>query len=330
MIRITYLRQIIKIKQYFGLYNVLLWTFIFLISTPSALSAHSSSFQSSIDSVQMESLDTPAVSTFDYVFIDTAQKPTLNFAQDSVLRMIEIEYTDLEAWFHKMDKLKKDKDMSPVLKKAYRPSWLIGVLLVILICLGMVRVFFYPTFLNIIYGYYNERILLQISKEDNVLTSWPYIFLYMIFSLSLGLFAVIYFGAKQDISFLTFNNFIRLSGFIGVLFVAKLLLIRIISVIFEAEKLARDYITVLYVVYFNSMIFLTPLLIFAIFLPFFYLDYLLIFLVVCTVLLFSYRLVRTAWSLLGNLKFSIFYLILYLCALEIAPILILVKTLTNK
>src|SRR5690606_30840079 len=134
----------------------------------------------------------------------------------------------------------------------------------------------------------------------------------------------------RSISFLTFNNFIRLSGFIGVLFVAKLLLIRFISVIFEAEKLARDYITVLYVVYFNSMIFLTPLLILAIFLPFFYLDYLLIFLVVCTVLLFSYRLIRTAWSLLGNLKFSIFYLILYLCALEIAPILILVKTLTNK
>ncbi len=263
MIRITYLEQIIKNKQYFGLYNVLLWTVIFLISSSSVLSAHTNNFQLPMDSTQVESLDTPGVSTFDYVFIDTAQKPAVNYVQDSVLRMIEIEYTDLQAWFSKMDKLKKDKDVAPVFKKAYRPSWLIGVLLLILICLGMVRVFFYPTFLNIIYGYYNERILLQISKEDNVLTSWPYIFLYIIFSLSLGLFAVIYFGAKENISFLTFNNFIRLSGFIGVLFVAKLLLIRFISVIFEAEKLARDYITVLYVVYFNSMIFLTPLLILA-------------------------------------------------------------------
>lgn len=330
MVKTTYLGQIIKNKQYLGLFKVLLWFNIYFFAVVSVHASTATLFQTAGDTTAVAQIDSSSAATFDYVFIDSTQLPKTNYVQDSILRMIEIEYTDLNAWFNKMDKLKKEKDVAPAFEKFHRPSWLLGVLLLILTCLGVVRVFFYPTFLNIIQGYYNERILAQISKEDNVLTSWPYIFLYIIFSLSLGLFGVIYFGAKEDFLFLTFNNFLRISGFIGLLFVAKLLFIRFISVIFEAEKLARDYITVLYVVYFNSMLFLIPLLIFAIFLPFFYLDYLLIFLVVCTVLLFSYRLIRTALSLLGNLKFSIFYLILYLCALEIAPILILVKTLTNK
>lgn len=330
MVRTASFRQIIKNRQYFRLFALLLWFFIYALSGFSARASMSVNFQIENDSTKLDNIDTIGSTSFDYVFLDSTQKPVRNYAQDSILRMIEIEYTDLNAWFSKMDKLKKQRDVSPAAEKVYRPAWLLGVLLLILTCLALVRAFFYPAFMRIIQGYYNERVLAQISKEDNVLTSWPYIFLYIIFSLSLGLFGIIYFSAKEDMLFLTFNNFIRLSGFIGLLFVAKLLLIRFISIIFEAEKLARDYITVLYVVYFNSMLFLIPLLIFAVFLPFLYLDYLLVFLVVCTVFLFSYRLIRTALNLLGNLKFSIFYLILYLCALEIAPILILVKSLTNK
>lgn len=272
----------------------------------------------------------PADSTsFSYIFLDTTNVNKYNIIQDSLLSMIEIDYTDLGAWFQKMEKLKKQKSVSPTIEKWHRPIWLVMALIMILVGLGLVRIFFTTTFTNVIFGYFNERVLMQISKEDNVLTSWPYIFLYIIFSFSFGLFVVVYVSAKEDLLFLTISNFTRLSIIIGVLFVAKLLLIRIISIIFEAKRLARDYITVLYIVYFNTMLILIPILILAIFLPFEYLDYLAIILGVGVFLIFSYRLSRTAMSLLSNLKFSIFYLILYLCALEIAPVLILVKSLNN-
>jgi len=321
-----FLRQIMKNKQ-----HILLFLFLICSCMSKASNLSSSVAQIDSNSFAKDSLSVGTVDTvrFNYIFLDTTQQAKHNPIQDSLLRVIEIEYTDLGAWLSKMDKLKKSRNASPSIEKWNRPVWLVGILLLLLIGLGLVRIFFYPTFLNIIYGYFNERVLAQISKEDNVLTSWPYIFLYIIFSFSLGLFVVLYFSAKEDALFLTMNNFGRISLVIGFLFVAKLLLIRIISIIFEAKRIARDYITVLYIVYFNSMLILIPVLILAVFLPFQYIDILAVILVVGTVLLFSYRMIRTGFSLLGNLKFSIFYLILYLCALEIAPILILVKSLNN-
>lgn len=321
-----FLKQIIKNKQHFLLFLFLLcscMTKASVLDTLLSLGRNDTVLNDSLQSAQADTI------RFNYVFLDRNPKAAVNPIQDSLLRIIEIEYTDLGAWFKKMDKLKKSRDLSPSIEKWNRPAWLIVVLILLLISISLVRIFFYPVFLNIIYSYFNERVLAQLSKEDNVLTSWPYIFLYIIFSCSLGLFVLLYFSVKQDIALLTINNFARLSLLIGVLFVAKLLLIRIISVIFEIEKIARDYITVLYVVYFNSMLFLVPLLVLAIFIPFFYIDYLMILFAAGVFFLFSYRVIRTALGLLGNLKFSMFYLILYLCALEIAPILILVKSLNN-
>lgn len=271
----------------------------------------------------------PNESTFDYVLVDISKIHAPDFVQDSLLRMVEVNVSDMSVWFKKMDTFKKARKVLPSLEKLNRPSWLIIALMLILIGLGLVRIFFYPTFLNIIQSYYNERVLMQISKEDSVLTSWPYILLFLIFSFSMGLFVSIYFSSVESAAFLTVNNFLKLSLVIGGLFIAKLIFIRIIAVIFQAEKVARSYITVLYIVYFNSMMFLIPLLILALFLPFEYLDYLMIIMIVGALFLFTYRMIRTALNLLGSLKFSIFYLILYLCALEIAPILILVKSLNN-
>ena len=328
MIGKVFFKQIIKNKQHILLFLLLLCISFAKSNTQDSLRGYSdTTIAISGDSAVMVESETFPLN---YVFLDTSStRVKINPIQDSLLRLIEIEYTDLNAWFSKMDKLKKDRKVSPTYQKENRPVWLIVVVLCLLICLGLVRVFFNSTFVNIIYGFYNERVLAQISKEDNVLTSWPYILLYIVFSFSLGLFVLVYFAGKADINLFTLNNFGRLSVVIGVLFVAKLLLIRIISIIFEAEKIARNYITVLYVVYFNSMLYLIPILIFAVFLPFKYLDYMMIILVVGVVMMFSYRIIRTGLSLLGNLKFSIFYLILYLCALEIAPILILVKSLNN-
>ena len=326
MLRNDFLRQIMKNMQHILLLLFLLFS---CRSNAFSLDAAFSQTDSTIVNHDNSAFDSSDVKSFDYIFLDTSERLNHNPIQDSVLRIIEIEYTDLGAWFAKMDKLKKTRIVSPLIEKSNRPAWLVGILLLILISFGLVRIFFYPTFLNIIYGYFNERVLAQISKEDNVLTSWPYIFLYIIFSFSLGLFVVLYFSAKEDTLFLTLYNFGRISLVIGFLFVAKFLLIRIISVIFDAKRIARDYITVLYIVYFNSLLFLIPILILGVFLPFKYLDTLALLLILTTILLFSYRIIRSAFSLLGNLKFSIFYLILYLCALEIAPVLILVKSLNN-
>ncbi|WP_238387166.1 DUF4271 domain-containing protein [Sphingobacterium olei] len=242
-----------------------------------------------------------------------------------------VKGNDFMRWITFSNHLIEEKRINiiPSFLKAQRPDWIIGVLILLILGIGLIRFFFPVDFQRIIESYYNERELQQISKEDNMMTSWPYIFLYIIFSLSLGLFLLIYQSRFDDINSLNPVNFLKISGIVALLFGLKILIIRIIAFIFEIERMVREYITILYLVYFNSMLFLMPMLLFVTFLPTSYFNFLLILFLIIVSILFLYRFLRTAWGLLGNHKFSIFYLILYLCSLEITPILILVKALSN-
>lgn len=263
-----------------------------------------------------------------YVFVDNNRS---NPYLDSLRRQITVTDNDFLSWMEftaRLDKHKHTPTMQAV-QKVDRPLWIIGILILLFLGIGLVRLFFYSNFQNIIYGFFNDRVLAQISKEDNVMTSWPYIFLYIIFSFSLGLFILLYRSAYSPMSEVTVTNFIQISLLVGILFVAKILMVRIIAVVFEVERLVREYVAVLYLVYFNSMLILMPLLLFVTFFPTSYFKIILILFLIVVSILFLYRFLRTAYSVVGNLRFSIFYLILYLCSLEIAPILILVKTLNN-
>jgi len=213
--------------------------------------------------------------------------------------------------------------------KGERPVWVLLVVFLLFLAVALVRLAFPADFAMIVQAYYDERTLQQVSKEDNMLTSWPYIFLYLIFSLALGLFIVLMESAFERFDVLSLENYIRTAFLVAVLFIIKILLIRFISFVFEIDRLVREYVTVLYLVYFNSMLFLMPFLLTVTLVPTAYFKILLILFSVLVSILFIYRFLRTAFRLFGNLKFSIFYLILYLCALEVAPILILVRTLSN-
>lgn len=321
--------QITEKRQYILLFLFFVMPVFMLYGQRVILSAYQ---QDSVRTVQQDSLNKvkhvqDSLATV-YIF-DQPNRP--NYWLDSIRAEVVVNNNDFVSWIEFSNTLRKDdvtaKISSP--NKYVRPAWVFFVILLLYIGIGLIRLFFYSTFQGIIYGFFNERILMQISKEDSMLTSWPYIFLYAIFSLAMGLFIVIQQSAFSASSPLTILYFLKISAFVAVLFVVKILLIRIISVIFEIERLAREYITVLYLVYFNSMLLLMPMLLFVTFLPVFYFKFILIFYVIIVSLLFLYRFLRTAWSLLGNLRFSIFYLILYLCTLEVIPILILVKAL-NK
>ncbi len=214
-------------------------------------------------------------------------------------------------------------------QKNHRPIWVLFVVFVLFLILGILRIIFPVELKIIVDAYYKERLLLQVSKEDSLATSWPYIFLYAVFSLSLGLFVVVIMSSFGDINYLSFENFLKNSGFVAALFIAKILIIRFVSFVFQLEKIVREYIAILYLVYFNSMFFLMPFLLLVIFIPANYFTLISIIYVCLVIILFSYRFLRTAFHLFGNFKFSIFYLILYLCCLELAPILILVRALSK-
>ncbi len=211
--------------------------------------------------------------------------------------------------------------------KSERPLWILLTVFLLFLAVAIIRLVFPADFMLIILAFYQERTLQQVSKEDNMLTSWPYVFLYVIFSLAFGLFVVLMESAFVRQELLRVDNYLETSFVVGLLFVLKILVIRFISFVFELHRLVREYIAVLYLVYFNSMLFLMPFLLITVFVPATYFKWILVVFSIVISILFVYRLLRTAVRLFGNLKFSLIYLILYLCALEVAPILILIKVL---
>ncbi|MCY4781024.1 DUF4271 domain-containing protein [Sphingobacterium sp. UT-1RO-CII-1] len=215
------------------------------------------------------------------------------------------------------------------IEKTVRPIWVLVVVFILFCALAIVKLLFPLDFDVIVSACFNERLLQQVSKEDNMMTSWPYVTLYFIFSLALGLFITVINASFLNYDILNFESYMRTSLIVAVLFIAKILMIRFLSFVFELKKMAREYIAVLYLVYFNSMLILMPFLLLVLFIPVTYFKLILILFSVVASILFLYRLLRTFVGLFGNLRFSVFYLILYLCVLEVAPILILVKTLSK-
>lgn len=218
-------------------------------------------------------------------------------------------------------------DVQEGVEKETRPRWVIVMVFVLFLFVALIRMTFPTEFRIIIEAYYRERLLQQVSKEDSLATSWPYIFLYGVFSFALGLFLVVLFSGFDDAILLTPFNFLRASLIIAVLFILKIMVSRFISFVFNLEKIMREYIAVIYLVYFNSMLVLLPFLLFVVLIPVTYFNFLLIIFVVMVGIVFVYRVLRTSFHLFSETRISISYLILYLCTLEIAPILLLIRAL---
>ncbi len=213
--------------------------------------------------------------------------------------------------------------------KVHRENWILFTVLALIFGVGMIRVFF-PSDIKLVFqGYWDDRVLLSVSKEDTILTSWPFIFLFILFSGAIGLFVSLFYAYELNrFDFITFPNFMKTVGMVGGLFALKIGFIRFLSFVFEIRKLVKEYVTVLYLIYFNTLFLMLPVLLILSLVPLTSVGVVLHLAIVGAGLLFFYRFLKTAAHIMSMYKFSISYLILYLCCLEIAPILILLRLLS--
>lgn len=213
--------------------------------------------------------------------------------------------------------------------KPHRENWILFTVLFLIFGVGLIRVFF-PSDIKLVFqGYFDDRVLLSVSKEDTILTSWPFIFLFALFSGAMALFVSLFYAYELNrFDFITFSNYIKTVGMVGGLFALKIGFIRFLSFVFEIRKLVKEYVTVLYLIYFNTLFLMLPVLLILSLVPLPSVGIVLHLAIIGAILLFLYRFLKTAAHIMAMYKFSISYLILYLCCLEIAPILILLRLLS--
>lgn len=220
----------------------------------------------------------------------------------------------------------KTQGIRPMLFKKYQPDWILGLLLLCFVLLAWAQVFYRRRLRQILMATYSKRFLSQLVRDGDLFSeriSLATGFIYFIIT-SLFLFQLYELVLVKDAGRLLqgFPLFALISIFVLGFWMVKIGLIRFLSFIFRTRQTSREYI--LNILIFNILtgIFLLPLMVFAVYLKS------VIFLWICMIifaLFFFFRFVRGFLIGISITKFSYLFLFVYLCSLEILPLVVLLK-----
>ena len=211
--------------------------------------------------------------------------------------------------------------------RASRDPWIIVLIAGLLLYTALLNITMGADIKSIFRSFYSKRTV-QVDKDDRGINAWTFIGLFLLFASTFGLF--LYQLAAYNNVYYSISGvqlFAALSLIIISLFSFKFLILKIIGFLFDIDSMVGEYITTLYLTYFNiAFVFLPVVLCFSL-LAAALIPYLLIMALVLIVIIFVWIYLRSSVSIISNFRFHKFYLFVYLCALEICPILILIKVL---
>ncbi len=215
------------------------------------------------------------------------------------------------------------------------PQWIIIVIVLLLIYTGVLNLFIGKNILSILQAFYSKRAFSNLNSEDSLLSSWAFIALFSLFGFTIGLylyqvisyqkFGTIYEWFSLDVS--GFSLFFWLSVAVIGLFVLKILVLRLLGFVFDIGVLVKEYISILYLTYFNIAFIFLPVVICFSLLSSGFKPYLLLFSACLLAVIFLVQYLRSTINIISKFRFQKIYLFIYLCALEICPVLILIRVL---
>jgi hypothetical protein len=217
-------------------------------------------------------------------------------------------------------------------KYYYQPSWVLIAIVLLIMILGYLYSAFNSRVNTFVKAVFISRFSAQASREErslshpvSLLLSLNFIFILSLFILKLISSGVIF---KNQIDF-SFLSFIILSITIFAIYTVKILFLRIFDFIVDRREKVSEYIFTVFLITQFLGILLLPIVIFIVYGPpkyivaFTYVGFALI------ALAFITRVVKGISTVLIKKETTMFYIILYLCTLEILPILIGLKLITN-
>lgn len=204
-------------------------------------------------------------------------------------------------------------------------DWITGVLLLIILLLGFAKMIHQDKFNKILRLFTSNRYFLNYGKESNRTFNTFSNVMHLVQLLSFTLLGYLIIQKWTRYNEIQYEfNYLDLFGFITLYLIGKLIILKLIGIIFKFHKL-QDNLIFLKISYLNLIaVYLIPLIAFLTYSEI--INKQIIYLSIIYVLflfLFSYLLI-----LLNNKKIiynNFFYFILYICTLEIAPLLIVMK-----
>lgn len=209
--------------------------------------------------------------------------------------------------------------------------WILGIIAFLLVLFAFLKNSFGKQLWAVVQSFYSNRALNAFNKEERLLTSWSFLLLFVQFGFTIGMFfflAARFEGLPEVAG--GFQFFMIISLAIIVLYLLKILVLRLIGFIFGVQKALSEYVSILYLSYFNVSLLFIPLVILFALSPMRMGGAYLIFGGISLLLIFVFQFFRATVTILSQYRFPIMYLFLYFCTLEICPILILIKAIGLK
>lgn len=214
----------------------------------------------------------------------------------------------------------------PISSKNY--DWMVAVLLFSIVLLALIR-FSFNKFLNrVVDSLINSQTSTNLFLEKNLRNLRGSIFMNLLFFVNGALFLVQYsvyiLSINQKTALLFLYFFFGLMG----LYATKFIVIRTIGYIFNGKRESKEYWHSVFIYNKNLGLFLLPIILSAPFIAKHAVPLLLNIGILLALSLYILRLTR-GLKILFRQHVSIFYMILYLCALEILPLLVILKFLNS-
>jgi hypothetical protein len=198
----------------------------------------------------------------------------------------------------------------------------------ILFYFALIRVFFEKYFNNLMTLFFRVSLRQQQIREQVLQTPLPSLLLNILFIISAGLYACFllhYSPIGAGIRFWVLYLYCML--LLGVVYLAKFLVLKFIGWVFSISRATDIYVFIVFLV--NKMlgIFLLPFLIIITFSSPGIREIFITVSLAMVFVLWSYRVLAAYRPVRNEIKLTPFYFFLYLCAFEIAPLLLIYKVL---
>lgn len=249
---------------------------------------------------------------------------------DTIIQPIRNPEPALVDTLFKSHQLQFNRYYPKTLDKA-TPDWFTVLLLMIVITVTLIKVFYSRILFQIFRAFINNNTANQIIRDENILVQRASVLLSVICYAVLALFVYKisdYFNYQSDFIGTGFVKFLFISLFIALGYSLKMIVLKMLGFIFNFEKPVAAYIFNLFLINNVLGMLLLPILITITYFNVQYVGYLLITSIILVGLFYLYRLIKGIVIWLNAGHPNLFYLFLYICALEITPILIIFKVLS--
>jgi hypothetical protein len=220
--------------------------------------------------------------------------------------------------------------MIPKSRESYTYDWLLGIFLFLVFLFVWIRIFYSKFFGALASALVSFQLSVKLFQERNVLQRRVSIildFIYIIVT-AVFVFELIEYTGFAGTGMTGFNLFLLLINILMLYSVLRIIILRLTGTLFLVTPLFSEYIHNTFVVNKGLGILLFPIVIMAHYMPYKMIPVILILGVTLYSVAMLYKSFR-AYQIIIRRDVLIFYLILYLCTLEILPLLLGYKFVTS-